>query len=741
MEYNFLRIILLFSASITTTDSCPLLCQCNHKEVNCNRLAGDTIPAGIPADTVILNLENNRIKRITKNSLRYLTELKVLRLSNNNINTLEEGCFQDLKNLMKLDLARNDLSELYPGIFSPLKSLEILYLYNNKIETLDGLLEDLKNLKKLTLENNMLTEITNETFRNLEKLQHLKLSGNNISRISPVAFKSNQKLTMLSLASNPIRSIDNVLVNNLQVHYLDLMSCGLSKFPQGMPWTVKYLKLSKNNITRITKNDTLPYTFISVIILEDNGLNYVERGAFSHMGFLTDVLLIVNNLDSVPGPFPQSVRSVYLDKNKITSIAMDSFQHGTSLSVLSLRSNQIKELPPPSFANLRSIRELHLERNPFEKLHNNVFLFVRGLTYLTMNHLQVKDIYSNCFLGLDSVEKLELSFINVPKNNIYGNPFLSTPKLKSLTLQESPNLAQYILRNDDILPTLENLTSINLMDDRLQTLKPSFQKVFQNLQEIKLTGNPFVCDTNLIWLRKWMVLEPEKFHNVREIRCHSPQHLYGTAIVDVSITDFEQLGNTTTSYDKTETTTEDYYNHHDYDYHTDISNDTDESYNYYDHYYNYDDLTQEPGRKDSSFIITQIPNNTNGGYSNVTGNLMDQTNVNGEGSGEPAQKPKSSNIKAVGLAAGMSVAVVFAMLLIASIVYCFWRRKQNVVHDQTRQYKATDDYVFIVSKKDIEVQPKTRKLTREERGSTTSKASEDITNSADPTMKVYMLND
>ena len=601
-------------------------------------------------------------------------------------------------------------------------------------------------MEKLALEKNNLREITNKTFRDLDKLQHLKLAGNDITKIEPGAFQTNLKLTMVDLSSNPIQNVDSLFKVNLQVHYIDLENCGLREFPKGMPWTVKYLKLSKNNITRITKSETQEYAFISVIILEENNLSYIEKGTFSHMGFLTDVFLIKNDLDMIPGPFPQSLRSLYLDKNKIRTIPMSSFQHGTSLSVLSLRSNQIQEITPASFANLQSIQELHLERNPIEKFHDNTFLFVRGLEYMSLNYLHLTMIYQDCFLGLENLEKLELSFVTIPVGKISGNPFLSTPSLKTLTLQESPTLAQYVLTNDQILKSIGNLTSINLKDNNLRTLTSSFQQLLPNLKEIKLAGNEFSCDVNLVWLRKWMALEPEKFQESHNVLCLYPLSLHGTPILDVPISDFKDPEipyyepSSSTSVTPSNTTTEktttpfyDYnYNYYDPDFST---------YDTEDYDYNYDYDNHNGTTLFSSTTSTPKGGNTNFSDEKSLNSDHEIDSIDKIDVGQMNTNHGKATAKTVGIAVATGLGVVFGMLLIAGVIYCFWQRRHHVVHNEQRPCKTADNYVFIVSKKESEGPSKPRKLTREERGSTTSKASEDITNSADPTMKVYMLND
>ena len=135
MEFNGLTFLLLLCGLeiVKPSSGCPKLCTCINKEVNCNNVIVNTVPTEIPSDTVLINLENNHISWINKDTFDNLSELKVLRLANNRINKIEAGAFDDLKSLMKLDLAKNEICDLPLEIFSELTSLEILYLYQNKV--------------------------------------------------------------------------------------------------------------------------------------------------------------------------------------------------------------------------------------------------------------------------------------------------------------------------------------------------------------------------------------------------------------------------------------------------------------------------------------------------------------------------------------------------------------------------------------------------------------------------------
>ncbi|XP_063595777.1 relaxin receptor 2-like [Penaeus indicus] len=84
-----------------------------------------------------LSLENNLIKKLTKDSLRGLTGLTSLYLRHNQIRSIDSGTFLQQRRLLDLELNYNFLSHLADEMFTGLKSLVSLNLDGNPLQILE----------------------------------------------------------------------------------------------------------------------------------------------------------------------------------------------------------------------------------------------------------------------------------------------------------------------------------------------------------------------------------------------------------------------------------------------------------------------------------------------------------------------------------------------------------------------------------------------------------------------------
>lgn len=133
-----------------------------------------------------------------------LTGLEQLFLHNNEFVSLPTGVFgNDLEALHYLDLRQNDLVALPRESFENLPALSTLNLSGNKISTLSaGLFPG--NLEYLLLADNELGQgaIDHRAFEGLEELQTLTLSNNALETLPARLFSDLQSLTVLGLAGN-----------------------------------------------------------------------------------------------------------------------------------------------------------------------------------------------------------------------------------------------------------------------------------------------------------------------------------------------------------------------------------------------------------------------------------------------------------------------------------------------------------------------------------------------------------
>lgn len=739
-------------------------CEYTALSIRCTGSNITQVPEHVHVNTTEISIKNAIIATLNTSTLSSIQNLVELSIEHSGVNDIIEHAFDDLEHLKMVSLKGNNLVTLQSGLFSSLKVLRRLVLAENSLTSVDGIFDGLTHLEVLSLSNNQIITISVDAFKDLRSLHHLELNNNKIRNLQPGTFANTINLMLLGLGSNPLSSLENIFPHDMLLQYLNMTACELTTFPNDLPSSLKHLKLTKNKIRQISKSDTVRYVNMNALILEENGLVYVEPGTFAHMTSLTDIFLFVNNLLQIPGPFPISMKTVYLDNNQIETIPVDMFQNGTNLDVLSLRINNISTVTFNAFQNVILIKELHLERNKITVLQDNMFLLAFGLKFLTLNRLLLTTIYPDCFLGLIKLKRLELSFVHVSKENVYGNIFRNLHALEELQLQESPTLARRFL-TDLIVERkmIKTVTELNLQDNGLVALSSDVQKYLPNIQKLSLGGNKFHCNTNLLWLRNWNAIEPEKFYKFDQVRCHLPRHLQGQRVGDVKLWQFyAQTGShndsldtispdtiTTThgpgqtteaTHDMFDVTTEEYI-YYGYDMEHD-----DEDYYQFD-YLTYTTITITDGEYEtttSSIAYNATASSSNG--DNIKIKNSNEIRTNDENDKDETQtdtlqsNSRNSSVRAVAIAIGTALGVIVLMLSSALLIYSLWRRKRSAAQENGRHQIEGHDYVFIATTIDKSEMKVHRKMSRAERGSSTSRASEDITNHTDMDMKVYMLD-
>ncbi|XP_019617910.1 PREDICTED: uncharacterized protein LOC109465205 [Branchiostoma belcheri] len=104
----------------TTAVRCPEVCDCTPdvggQDVACIGYNLQTIPEGLPEDTVELNIRNNDIEILDLESLKTLSRLEGLDVSSNKIKTIR-GTFEDFPKLSQVQLYDNELTTLSPSTF------------------------------------------------------------------------------------------------------------------------------------------------------------------------------------------------------------------------------------------------------------------------------------------------------------------------------------------------------------------------------------------------------------------------------------------------------------------------------------------------------------------------------------------------------------------------------------------------------------------------------------------------
>lgn len=142
-----------------------------------------------------------------------LLHLTYLDLSNNNIANIRKDTFEGLVNLKVLKLQHNNLARLWksasvggPVLFlNGVQNLSTLLMDSNGLDEIpQGGFRGLHNLSELSLGNNLLDSLKESIFDDLTSLRDLRLQKNLITSVKPEVFKiPMSNLSLLLMEKNP----------------------------------------------------------------------------------------------------------------------------------------------------------------------------------------------------------------------------------------------------------------------------------------------------------------------------------------------------------------------------------------------------------------------------------------------------------------------------------------------------------------------------------------------------------
>ncbi|KAM4523045.1 decorin [Fundulus diaphanus] len=259
---------------------CPFRCQCHLRVIQCSDLGLKEVPADIPDDASLLDLQNNKI-----------TEIK-------------ENDFKNLKGLHALILVNNKITTIHPKALSPLTKLQRLYLSKNLLKDMPA------NMPK--------------------SLQELRIHENDITKIKKASFQGMSQVIVMELGSNPLKSAGveaGAFADLKKVSYIRIADTNLSEIPKGLPSSLSELHLDGNKITKVTSSSLKGLKHLAKLGLSYNEISTVENGSLANVPHLRELHLDNNALTSVPPGLPDHkyIQVVYLHANKIAAVGTEDF--------------------------------------------------------------------------------------------------------------------------------------------------------------------------------------------------------------------------------------------------------------------------------------------------------------------------------------------------------------------------------------------------------------------------------
>ena len=494
------------------------------------------LPRQYPEDVETIHFRENGVRKVRFVHLHGLYQLKHLILKGNRVSYVEPKALIDLYHLVSLSLTDNNLRYLSPDTFKSQSRLQVLSLRHNKLRGIEKLFWPLGSLRLLNLAHNRIKAITHKTFRGNYQLRVLDLNDNNIKNIHKYAFKQMPFLRFLVLRDNPLRVVELDFRQNFHLELLDFTNCRLSEVVKGMPFSINDLRLSENNITKINKDDFKTIRKVRLMVLNDNQLKYIHPLAFAKLWQLYALYIGANQLNNLPPNLPKTISAIYANYNVISRVEADDLSYRPQMHTILLKHNNITHIDQEAFKGLFSLENLDLRDNKIHMMRSMMFKDNILMQKLDLSSNPIKEMDHDCFNGLTNLNILVMSSVG-NESNIQPSIFKDTRKLQFLDLSNSSQLAKQITTQPAVLEYIKSVEDLNLMEDDLDTLPKDFPGHFPRLRMVKLSGNPWHCDHNLLWMRDWLHNRSIEFFSPHEMVCVSPPHLSGMRIKDLTEND------------------------------------------------------------------------------------------------------------------------------------------------------------------------------------------------------------
>ncbi|XP_067661653.1 CD180 antigen-like [Haliotis asinina] len=390
-----------------------------------------------------------------------------------------------------LNLSHNKLQNISATAFTNIGSLQHLDISYNNIKVLQPSFTKLNNLKILDISHNELKSFDGPAVAKLTSLETLTASHNRFDERSQVKLNPLQHLKVLDLSFN---TLDDLITTGNTVKLEELILAGnnissLDMIPQAD--NLRVLDVSQNKITVLG-----PYIFSSAVKLEKVDFSQNLISVIDHMVFLPNtshpymINLSGNKLTNLWFGGWSRAQVLDLSENLISEVDFNAFQGMSDLEVLDLSSNVITGFHDNTFRDLLNLHTLIVANNSLEThFHHQKFKY----TFSSLESLKTVDLSSN------SITHMEASTFD--KNHA--------------------------------------LVNISLASNKLPTISPFVFKDLTNLQHLGLSGNPFLCDCNLLPLVSWLTEVDPDIYGKSRFECASPYSRRGMSIFEYEVTFLE----------------------------------------------------------------------------------------------------------------------------------------------------------------------------------------------------------
>jgi Leucine-rich repeat (LRR) protein len=393
--------------------------------------------------------------------------------------------------LEKLDLSFQKLFGTIPPEIGLCKSLRHIRLTNT---ALSGLmppeLSDLSNLQYLALSGSQIQGILPKSFSKLTRISSISIAGCQILSDIPDSWANLTSLVQLDLSLNRLfGTIPNFPANLKRINLSNNLLTG--SIPPQILATANRVDLSQNHLS-----GTIPSTITENPWLESLGLSSNEltgelptfsRAMEQPSGPQVRLSLSNNDFSGyVPYQYGRMFfRALKLANNRLNGTFSLLSHPDNNIQLLDISNNQFEGTMPTKFAS-RILEVLFMSNNRFEgtipRMPSSLVAFKASHNQLKGDisrffgsghrNMRILDLSHNKFEGpLPDFSETQLSHLSLA-HNAYSGPIYSFPTVGSP-------------------PVVANLQELDLSDNHLTGVFPTYPFLFKELTTLKISGNHF----------------------------------------------------------------------------------------------------------------------------------------------------------------------------------------------------------------------------------------------------------
>lgn len=335
-------------------------------------------------------------------------------------------------------------------------------------------------------------------------------------------------------------------------------------FPQ-LKSPLKKVSFSYNKISSIVKEAFKNLSYIEELDLSHNELTSkafkpeIFRGKYSPDEYQPLVSLkilrlsynLLHILDQDIFEHTEHIQELYLDNNPFEVIhtdIMSAFSDLPELQVLDLSRTEISKLPTAVFQPLKALKTLNLEGNLFHDVPKKALRFAPNLRELSLDDNPLSDLTElNSFPELPKLEKLNLTHISSIKS-IGKGAFGNLQQLCELHLSNNhhlssihPDAFQFPETDNENITQWAPIKKLYLNNNNLTTLQSNMFRTWDDMTEIHIHDNPWLCDCQLNYIVKHImpIVNKTTPHLIDHIQCADPDVYAGRRLTEFMEHDFE----------------------------------------------------------------------------------------------------------------------------------------------------------------------------------------------------------